>query len=117
MRMFSAIAPTSAVALWLFVTSAAAAPSAPARPPSSTPLGTRPTLDEVRRGTVRPSHGATRGRFDSTGYALTADQMAKVWERSSAPPAPDTFGVALEGPGAFGASAGTGARFARSSCL
>ena len=69
--------------------------AAPARPPSSTPLGTRPTLAEVRGGMARPSHDDTRGRIDSTGYALTAAQMAKVWERSAAPPAPDSFGVSL----------------------
>ena len=97
-------------ALWLFALGVTApAQAAAPLPPSSTPLGTRPTLEEVRHGMARPSHGATRGRIDSTGYALTADQMAKVWERSGAPPAPDTFGVALAGPEAFGGSAGTAA--------
>src|SRR5262249_6368707 len=69
-----------------------AAPPPPT--PSSTPLGTRPTLEEVRHDMARPSHGTVRGRIDSTAYAFTADQMAKVWERSLAGPAPDTFGVA-----------------------
>ena len=41
-----------------------------------------------------PSTGDTRGRIDSTGYALTAAQMASVWERSGAPPAPDSLGPA-----------------------
>ncbi|MBI1798003.1 MAG: AmmeMemoRadiSam system protein B [Candidatus Eisenbacteria bacterium] len=77
----------------------------PQRPPSSTPLGTRPTLEEVRKGMARPSHGTTRGRIDSTGYALTAQQMTQVFERSALPPAPDSFGLALPdsagaGPGA-----------------
>ena len=42
---------------------------------------------------VEPSHGDVRGRIDSTGYALHASQMAKVWELSAAPPAPDSFGT------------------------
>ena len=87
-----------AALLALPIASAARA-AAPPRTPSSTPLGTRPTLEEVRKDMARPSHGATRGRIDSTGYALTAEQMAKVWERSAAAPAPDTFGVA-PAPGA-----------------
>ena len=41
-----------------------------------------------------PSGGGVRGRIDSTGYALTAAQMAKVWELSAAPPAPDSLGPA-----------------------
>ena len=86
--------------LALALAQAPAAAQAPARPPSSTPLGTRPTLEEVRHAMARPSHGTTRGRIDSTAYAFTADQMAKVWERSAtAAPAPDTFGVS-PAPGA-----------------
>ena len=41
-----------------------------------------------------PSHDDVRGRIDSTGYALHASQMAKVWDLSALPPAPDSFGVA-----------------------
>ena len=56
------------------------------------PSAPRPTLDEVRRAMVIPSAGDARGRIDSTGYALRATQMARVWERSSEPPAPDSLG-------------------------
>jgi MEMO1 family protein len=34
-----------------------------------------------------------RGQVDSVGFASTAPQMAKVWELSATPPAPDSFGV------------------------
>jgi len=89
-----------AVVLGAVVAAAAGAATAPPpSTPSSTPLGTRPTLEEVRHDMARPSHGTIRGRIDSTAYAFTADQMAKVWERSLAGPAPDTFGVA-PAPGA-----------------
>jgi AmmeMemoRadiSam system protein B len=39
-----------------------------------------------------PSHDGVRGRTDSTGYALHASQMARVWEQSASPPAPDSLG-------------------------
>ena len=55
---------------------------------------TRPTLESVRAQMVIPSHGDVRGRIDSTGYALRAPQMARVWEQSALPPAPDSFGIA-----------------------
>jgi AmmeMemoRadiSam system protein B len=58
---------------------------------------------------ARPSHGGTRGRIDSTGYALRADQMAKVWERSTAPPAPDTFDIAPATAASLRGADGTGA--------
>lgn len=69
------------------------APSAPMATPFQTAT-TRPTLDAVRRDMVLPSHDDVRGRIDSSGYALRATQMARVWELSAAPPAPDTFGAA-----------------------
>jgi AmmeMemoRadiSam system protein B len=69
-----------------------AAPSDPAPPPS--PDAARPTLDEVRRAMAVPSHDDIRGRIDSTGYALHAEQMEKVWELSATPPAPDSLGPA-----------------------
>jgi AmmeMemoRadiSam system protein B len=65
--------------------------SAHAQAPPATP---RPNADSIRALMVVPSHGDVRGRIDSTGYALHASQMAKVWELSSLPPAPDSFGVA-----------------------
>src|SRR6185436_2460830 len=52
----------------------------------------RPNADSIRAIMVIPSHGDVRGRIDSTGYALQAEQMARVWELASQPPAPDSFG-------------------------
>ena len=43
---------------------------------------TRPTLDEVRRDMVLPSHGAVRGRIDSSAYAFRPEQMAKVKDQA-----------------------------------
>jgi len=60
--------------------------------PAQAPPPARPTLAEVRAAMAVPSHGDTRGRQDSTGYALHASQMAKVWELAGAPPAPDSLG-------------------------
>jgi len=62
----------------------------------SAPVSTapRPDPDSIRALMVVRSHGDVRGRIDSTGYALRADQMAKVWELSANPPAPDSFGAA-----------------------
>jgi MEMO1 family protein len=48
--------------------------------------------DSVRREMAIPSAGDTRGRSDSTGYALHAEQMARVWERSAVSPDPDSIG-------------------------
>jgi AmmeMemoRadiSam system protein B len=61
----------------------------------------RPDPDSVRALMIQPSHGDVRGRIDSTGYALHAAQMAKVWELSANPPAPDSFG-ATPAPGVAG---------------
>jgi AmmeMemoRadiSam system protein B len=62
---------------------------------TTTPLvGYRPPADSVRREMAVPSHDGVRGRVDSTGYALHASQMAKVWELSATPPAPDSLGPA-----------------------
>jgi AmmeMemoRadiSam system protein B len=60
-------------------------------PAVATPPPARPTLVEVRGAMALPSAGDTRGRQDSLGYALHASQMAKVWEYSAAPPAPDSL--------------------------
>ena len=70
----------------------AAVLAAPAFAQGSAPP--RPTLEEVRRDMARPSRGGVRGRIDSTGYALHAAQMARVWELSAEPPAPDSLGPA-----------------------
>lgn len=61
----------------------------------------RPDPDSVRALMIAPSHGDVRGRIDSTGYALRAEQMAKVWELSASSPAPDSFGAAVA-PGVAG---------------
>jgi AmmeMemoRadiSam system protein B len=65
--------------------------AAPAPTQSPAPFA-RPAADSIRREMVIPSHGDVRGRIDSTGYALHASQMAKVWELSTSPPAPDSLG-------------------------
>lgn len=58
-----------------------------------------PTLEEVRREMGIPSRGLElRGQRDSVGYASRADQMAKIWERASAPPPVESF-EALPAPG------------------
>jgi AmmeMemoRadiSam system protein B len=54
----------------------------------------RPSLDSLRQAMAIPSHDDVRGRIDSTGYALHPEQMAKVWELSAEPPAPDSLGPA-----------------------
>jgi MEMO1 family protein len=72
---------------------AQAAPQAP---------GPVPTLAEVRKGMGIPSSGDVRGQQDIVGFASRADQMAKVWELSSLPPAPESFGHTVQ-PGLLGA--------------
>jgi AmmeMemoRadiSam system protein B len=57
-----------------------------------TPPATPPTLEQVRSEMGIASHGDVRGQKDSIGFAFRADQMAKVWELSATPPAPDSFG-------------------------
>ena len=60
------------------------------QPPAVIP----PTLEQVRADMNIPSLSLDlRGQMDSVGFASTATQMAKVWEFSAAPPAPDSFGV------------------------
>src|SRR5207248_7164705 len=66
---------------------------------TTTPLvGNHLSPDSVRQAMAVPSHDGVRGRIDSTGYALHAAQMAKVWELAMTPPAPDSFG-AIPKPG------------------
>jgi AmmeMemoRadiSam system protein B len=72
---------------------ACAAPCARAQ--TTTPLvGVHISADSVRHAMAIPSHDGVRGRIDSTGYALHAAQMAKVWELAAAPPPPDSLGPA-----------------------
>jgi AmmeMemoRadiSam system protein B len=59
--------------------------------PVTQPPIVRPPADSIRSLMVVPSRGDVRGRIDSTGYALHASQMAKVWELSAGPPAPDSL--------------------------
>ncbi len=62
---------------------------------TTTPLvGTHLPADSVRRAMAIPSHDGVRGRIDSTGYALHASQMQKVWELSAQGPSPDSLGPA-----------------------
>jgi AmmeMemoRadiSam system protein B len=85
MRRSSALGGVLALALAL-----CGALLARAQSPSPAPL-TRPTLAEARRDMALPSHDDVRGRIDSTAYAFTPAQMAKVWTLAEAPPAPDSF--------------------------
>jgi MEMO1 family protein len=62
---------------------------------------TPPTLDEVRKGMAIPSKGDVRGQLDATGYASRPEQMAKVWELSATPPAPERLGE-VPAPGVAG---------------
>ncbi|HEY3270892.1 MAG TPA: AmmeMemoRadiSam system protein B [Geothrix sp.] len=61
----------------------------------------RPTLAEVRKGMGIPSEGDLRGQQDAVGFASRQEQMAKVWERSALPPAPEALGP-MPAPGAVG---------------
>ena len=65
------------------------------------PAGTPPTAEEVRKGMGVASRGDVRGQQDSLGYASTAEQMARVWELSATPPAPERLGEAPD-PGVAG---------------
>jgi len=60
-----------------------------------------PTQAEVRQGMGIPSQGDVRGQQDAVGFASTAEQMAKVWDLATAPPAPESFGP-LPPPGVAG---------------
>ena len=66
------------------------------------PLATPPTLAEVRRTMGIPSQGDLRGQQDAVGFASQAAQMAKVWELSGLPPAPEALGP-KPAPGVAGA--------------
>jgi len=61
----------------------------------------RPSLEEVRKAMGIPSRGDLRGQQDVVGFASTAAQMAKVWERSALPPAPEALGP-MPAPGVAG---------------
>lgn len=54
---------------------------------------TPPTLAEARRDMGIPSRGDVRGLRDTVGFASTPGQMARVWELSATPPAPELLGA------------------------
>ncbi|HEX9011218.1 MAG TPA: AmmeMemoRadiSam system protein B [Holophagaceae bacterium] len=63
--------------------------------------GQAPTLAEVRGAMGLPSTDTVRGQQDTVGFASRADQMAKVWDWSAQPPAPEALGP-LPAPGVPG---------------
>jgi AmmeMemoRadiSam system protein B len=70
---------------------------------SAPPQAVPPSLEEVRKGMGIPSVALDlRGQQDAVGFASRADQMAKVWDLSAAPPAPESLGD-LPAPGVAGA--------------
>ena len=109
MRRSSALGGVLALALAL-----CGALLARAQSPSPAPL-TRPTLAEARRDMALPSHDDVRGRIDSTAYAFTPAQMAKVWTLAEAPPAPDSF-APPPAPGWPASSARTTRSVSRAAC-
>ena len=66
------------------------------------PAGPAPALAEVRAGMAIPSTESVRGQLDGVGYARSAEQMARVWDLSARPPAPESFGP-RPAPGVAGA--------------
>ena len=87
------LARSTLLAAWLLVgLSALGRPLVTqASPPQAAP---RPSADSIRGIMAIPSHGAVRGRIDSSSYTIRPEQMAKVWELATARPAPDSFGAA-----------------------
>ncbi len=60
---------------------------------SAPPRDAPPTLEEVRGGMGIPSIGLDlRGQQDVVGFASRPEQMARVWELSATPPAPERLG-------------------------
>ncbi len=53
-----------------------------------------PSLEEVRKAMAIPSTPEVRGQQDGVGFATTAAQMARTWELSASPPAPEALGEA-----------------------
>jgi MEMO1 family protein len=82
-----------------FCAALAALPQAALKPP---PAGPPPTLEETRKAMGIPSAGDVRGQQDTVGFASRADQMAKVWDLSGTPPAPEVLGP-RPSPGVAGA--------------
>lgn len=61
----------------------------------------RPTVEEVRKTMGIPSLGDLRGQQDAVGFASKPEQMARIWERSALPPAPEALGP-MPAPGVGG---------------
>ncbi|MCE7960782.1 MAG: AmmeMemoRadiSam system protein B, partial [Acidobacteria bacterium ACB2] len=74
----------------LLVPSRGASSQAVVPPPQPSP----PSLEEVRKGMAVRSTGEVRGQQDGVGFATTAAQMARTWELSASPPAPEALGEA-----------------------
>lgn len=70
------------------------------RADGSDPAG-RPTPSEVRGAMGIPSLAEVRGQRDAVGFASEPGQMARVWERSSLPPAPEAL-APMPGAGVAG---------------
>jgi MEMO1 family protein len=83
MRVPLAVVVFSLANVWAFGQAALQAP---------TPQGPPPTLEEVRKTMGIRSQDDVRGQQDKVGFASTKEQMAKVWELSAAPPAPEKLG-------------------------
>jgi AmmeMemoRadiSam system protein B len=77
----------------------AAIAAAPVSRPSaqavtSQPQGSPPSLEQVRQAMGIASVGIDlRGQQDAVGFASTPEQMARVWDLSSSPPAPERLGI------------------------
>lgn len=57
----------------------------------------RPSVAEARKAMAIPSTDTVRGQLDATGYASTAEAMARVWEASAQPPQPAALATAPAG--------------------
>jgi len=65
------------------------------------PAGERaPTAEETRAAMGIASTDGLRGQLDTTGYASTAEQMARAWELAGEGPAPERLGPEPE-PGVY----------------
>lgn len=90
----------SALTLCLLLAAAGRAAGQAALHPTP-PAGPPPTLEEVRKAMGIPSRGDVRGQQDAVGFASKAEQMARTWELSATPPAPEKLGDA-PAPGVAG---------------
>ncbi len=83
------------LAAWALALALAGAAPAIARAQTPPASGSLPALPDMPGPDERPSRSQDfRSQRDSVGYAVRADQMARVWEWSTLPPAPDSLGPA-----------------------